>query len=80
MIGLDSIINYGVHIDKFIKENTTKLFWDYLLQNKIIIKDDIKIIKNLTGYTIFNTFFSYEKHFSIESKNLIWELVKECIQ
>jgi capsule biosynthesis phosphatase len=79
IIGLDSIINYGVYIDNNIKQKISNAFWSYLISNNIIHESDKNYIIKLTGYLIYNTFHFYENDFSIERKNMIWNLVKECI-
>ena len=79
IIGLDSIINYGVYINVKFKETICNKFWNYLLSNNIITEIDKNYIIKLTGYLIYNTFHAYEFDFSIERKSMIWNLVKECI-
>jgi len=80
ILGLDHIIHYGIHIPKTLCESTKEAFWNYLLSNNVIEPSDVKYIKHMTGYLLYNTFHSYTDDFPFENKKLIWELVKECIQ
>lgn len=79
ILGLDHIIHYGTHIPKTLCELIEDAFWKYLLSRNVIQRSDIKYIKNMTGYLLYNTFHSYTDDFPLEHKKLIWELVKECI-
>jgi hypothetical protein len=79
IIGLDSIINYGVYIDSDFKKYTADKFWSYLLSKNIIAFPDKNYIIKLTGYLIYNTFHAYDTDFPNERKQMIWKLVKECI-
>ena len=80
IIGLDSIINYNSYVDESIKQPIEEKFWDTLYKNQIISSPEDKVIlKKLTGYLIYNTFFAYDDDFELSKKNKIWELVKQCI-
>jgi len=79
LIGLDCIIEHGSFIDSNIKDKLSKIFWLYLLDNKIIIKEDITIIIKLTGYLLFCTFPFYDESFDIYKKYMIWDLINSCI-
>jgi hypothetical protein len=76
IIGLDCIIKYGHHIPTDIREHFEEIFWSYWEQT---ISIDVRIAKRLTGYLIFNTFFSYSDDFPVERKHMIWKLVRDCI-
>ena len=80
IIGLDSIILYNTHIDPLIREPIEKTFWEILYKHNILIHEDDKILlKNLTGYLVYNTFHFYDDDFELSKKHKIWELVKQCI-
>lgn len=79
IIGLDSIINYGININIETRKKIEDAFWSYLLSKNIIQLIDKEYIIKLTGYLIYNTFHAYDIDFPIERKTLIWMLVKECI-
>jgi len=79
IIGLDSIINYGLYINDTIRLKTSNIFWNYLISNKIITESDKNYIIKLTGYLLYNTFHSYDSDFPVERKHMIWNLIKECI-
>ena len=79
IVGLDSIIEHGIHINQLNRKDTEDIFWSFLLKNKMIKNDDIPIIIKLTGYLLYNTFNFYDEEFPLFKKNMIWSLVIDLI-
>jgi capsule biosynthesis phosphatase len=76
ILGLDYILEFEEHIPQHIFNKIDELFWNYLIDQKIISsRNDNSIIK-LAGYLIYNTFHAYPEDFDVQKKKLVWELVE----
>lgn len=79
IVGLDSIIDFGTHIDSDIKEAASNVFWTHLIACKYIGVEDRQTITVLTAYLLYNTFHAYDENFSTSRRRMVWGLVKECL-
>jgi hypothetical protein len=78
--GLDAIIDYGSVVDGDTKARAVHVFWDHLISNGFIQPADRKIIVQLAAYLVYGTLTFYDNEFSLKRRNMVWELVKECLR
>lgn len=79
ILGMDAVIDYGAFIDADVKRETMEKFWHHLISKGFIQPEDRATIVKLSGYLIFNTFHAYDETFPVHKKQMIWNLVKECV-
>lgn len=79
ILGMDAIIHYGESVDELVQQEAERTFWSHLISTHILEPNDCERIVKLTGYLIFNTFHAYDDTFPDKSKQMIWNLLKKCI-
>ena len=75
VVGLDTIIERGVHVAADVRQSAEKVFFEFLRSKNI----DRSHVRKMAAYTLFSTFAFYDESFSAHKKELIWELVKELL-